>query len=247
MTASVVFVILGAVAGGFVNGLAGFGTALFSLGFFLQAMPPAQAVAVVLVMSVASGLQGLWAVREAIAARPKRLVRFLVPGLLGIPLGFGLLRYLDPSALRIGIAIIMLAYALFFLARRGLRPIPGNLFGVDIIVGFLGGVLGGAASLSGALPTMWSAVRPWGKSETRAVLQGFNVVILGLSAVMFAFNGVYDRETLFHVALAVPISILMARIGILVFHRLGDGQFRAVIVSMMFLSGVILLLREILA
>src|SRR5699024_8893634 len=34
------FVIAGAAAGGFVNGLAGFGTSLFALGWWLQVMPP---------------------------------------------------------------------------------------------------------------------------------------------------------------------------------------------------------------
>ena len=54
----------GAIAGGFINGLAGFGTALFSLGFWLQIMPPQQAVALVLAMSVLSGIQGLILVRR---------------------------------------------------------------------------------------------------------------------------------------------------------------------------------------
>lgn len=50
--------------GGFINGLAGFGTALMSLGVWLQLMPPWQAVAVVAAMSVASGVQSLWLIRR---------------------------------------------------------------------------------------------------------------------------------------------------------------------------------------
>ena len=34
------FILAGAAAGGFINGLAGFGTALFALGFFLSVLPP---------------------------------------------------------------------------------------------------------------------------------------------------------------------------------------------------------------
>ncbi len=33
------FLVAGAAAGGFLNGLAGFGTAVFALGFFLPIMP----------------------------------------------------------------------------------------------------------------------------------------------------------------------------------------------------------------
>ena len=66
----------GAFAGEVINGLAGFGTALFALGFWLQVLPAAQAVAMVVVMSVVSGLQGLWIVRGEIRRNPGRLARF---------------------------------------------------------------------------------------------------------------------------------------------------------------------------
>ena len=44
---TILFLTLGAAAGGFVNGLAGTGTALFALGFYTVVLPPVQAVAVV--------------------------------------------------------------------------------------------------------------------------------------------------------------------------------------------------------
>ena len=75
----------GAFAGGVINGLAGFGTALFALGFWLQVMPAAQAVAMVVVMSVVSGLQGLWIVRGEIRRNPGRLARFLLPARVSSP------------------------------------------------------------------------------------------------------------------------------------------------------------------
>ncbi len=62
----IVWLVLGAAAGGFINGLAGFGTALMSLGVWLQLMPPWQAVAVVAAMSAASGVQSLWLIRRGL-------------------------------------------------------------------------------------------------------------------------------------------------------------------------------------
>ena len=55
--------------GRFVNGLAGFGTALFSLGWLLQVMPPQQAVAIALVCSLVTGVPGVWQVRHSIDCR----------------------------------------------------------------------------------------------------------------------------------------------------------------------------------
>ncbi|MEX0286641.1 MAG: sulfite exporter TauE/SafE family protein, partial [Paracoccaceae bacterium] len=87
VTAGLPLILAGAVCGGFVNGLAGFGTALFALGFFLQVLPPTQAVGLTLVLAITTGLPGLWVVRKNLMDQPRRTLRFLVPALFGIPLG----------------------------------------------------------------------------------------------------------------------------------------------------------------
>lgn len=236
----------GAVAGGFINGLAGFGTALFALGFWLQFLDPLRAVSIVVVISVVTGIQGVWIVRHSILETPGRLARFLIPGLFGIPLGIASLSYINAETLKLIIAGMMLLYGGYFLGRRNLPTLERPPPVLDATVGFLGGVLGGAASLSGALPTMWCAFRPWSKSRTRSVLQPYNVTILGLTAVTFALTGVYDRQSLTLLALALPTAIVASVMGIAVFKRLTDDHFRKLLVVMMFLSGAILALRTLL-
>lgn len=240
-----VILALGAAAGGFMNGLAGFGTALFALGFWLQIMPPAQAVAIVVVMSVVAGLQGVWLVRRSITDQPRRLARFLLPALIGVPLGVAMLSMLEPDMLRLIIAGFLILYGGFFTLRSSLprleRPTPV----VDVLVGFFGGILGGAASLSGALPTMWCAMRPWPKAETRAVLQPFNVCVLALAAIVFALKGTYTSQTIIYGAVALPTTMIFAQIGIAVFKRLTDNQFRRLLIAMMLVSGLILMARVV--
>ncbi len=242
-----VYVLLGAAAGGLINGLAGFGTALFALGFWLNVMPAFQAVSMVAVMSVASGLQGVWLVRRSIANQPRRLARFLLPALPGIPIGVAALSYMPAETLKIIIAGFMLLYGGFFTFRTTLPKLERPTPVIDCIVGFSGGVLGGAASLSGALPTMWCAMRPWPKDETRAVLQPFNVAVLAFALIMFAIKGAYVWDTLILIALALPVTMISAQIGIGLFKRLDDDQFRRLIIGMMFLSGIILMLRALFA
>ena len=236
----------GAALGGFVNGLAGFGTALFALGFWLQILPPLEAVSLVAIMSVVSGLQGVWVVRRSVMDNPGRLARFLVPAIFGIPAGIAALSIFPPFVIKLVIAAMMILYGGFFSLRSALprfeRPTPV----ADSIVGFLGGVLGGAASLSGALPTMWCSMRPWQKAEIRAVLQPFNVSVLGLTAMGFAFKGVYGLHTLTLIAVTLPVTLIFAQIGIITFKRLNDDQFRRLIIALMFMSGTVLLAREVL-
>jgi len=239
------FLAAGAATGGFVNGLAGFGTALLALSFWLHIMSPVAAVSIVVVMAVVSGFQGAWIVRKAIFDQPKRLARFLIPGLIGVPLGVSALAVLDPQTLKITIGALMVLYGGFFSLRKNLPKIQHPTPVVDCVVGFLGGILGGAASLSGALPTMWCATRQWTKAETRAVLQPYNITILALALAAFFFNGNYTWDVVKQILLALPVTLVFAQIGIAVYKRLSDDQFRQLLISTMFLAGSILLIKEL--
>lgn len=238
------FVTAGATISGFVNGLAGFGTSLFALGWWLQVMPPVQAVAVVLVMSVASGVQGVVLVRRSI--RWPRLAGLLVPALFGIPIGLQILHRIDAGLLKAVVAVFLLTFGGFFMLRRELPALTRPTPVIDGSIGFAGGILGAVAGLSGALPTMWYTMRAWPKAECRAVLQPYNTTVLGISMVLLALDGVYDGATLRTVAIALPATILAAQAGIWMFGRITDAQFRRTLIVLMFVSGIVLAAKEIL-
>ncbi|MEM7061331.1 MAG: sulfite exporter TauE/SafE family protein [Pseudomonadota bacterium] len=246
MTAEFVILLLaGAFAGGFINGLAGFGTSLFALGWWLQVMEPRHAVALVLVMSVVSGLQGVVRVRNAI--EPRRLAVFLIPALVGIPIGLQILEHIDARTLKLIVAGFLLTYGLYFIWRRSLPSVQGDWPVADGTIGFAGGVLGAIAGLSGALPTMWLSMRDWAKEKTRAVLQPYNVIVLGLAALGLAIDGAFDREVLITIAIAFPVTMIAAQIGLWLFGRLTDLQFRRLLIALMMVSGCVLLARELTA
>lgn len=239
------YLALGAAAGGFINGLAGTGTALFALGFYLVVLDPMRAVAIVALMSVIAGIQGLWIVRKEIAARPRRLMRFLLPGLAGVPIGLSLLALLDPGTLRIGIAMILIIYGGYFGFRAALPTFERRTPVVDSTVGFLGGLLGGAAAVSGALPSMWISMRPWPKAESRAVLQPYNVTILSTTVVLLAFQGAFDSIALRALLVTIPVGLIAAQVGIFVFGRLSDTGFRRLLILLTLLMGLGIFVSEV--
>lgn len=242
---SVLLLVLGAAAGGFINGLAGFGTALMSLGIWLEVMPPEKAVAIVALMSVVSGVQSLWLIRREIRPGLRRLPRFLIPALAGLPLGAHILSGVTAGELKLLLASLMLLYGVYFLFKQSLptelTPHPA----ADCMVGFAGGLLGGAASLSGVLPSMWCAMQPWTKMETSAVLRPYNIAVLSLAAAAFAVNGIYSWETLLVAAAAIPVSMAASAVGIAVFRRLTDTVFRRLLIFMLFVSGLLILVQEL--
>jgi len=234
----------GALAGGFINGLAGFGTALFALGFWLQILPPEQAVPMAGVSSVVPGLQGAWVVRQEILNQPRRLARFLVPGLLGVPVGVAALAIVNPDYLKLGIGLILVCYGGYFSFKHALPQNERTKPLVDLSVGLLGGILGGLASLSGAVPAIWCSLQSWSKSETRAVLQSFNIVILSATAVLFMIQGLYTLALLKQIALTLPLSMIASVLGLALFKRLSTDRFRRLVIAMMLVSGVALLIRQ---
>lgn len=236
---------LGAMAGGFINGLAGTGTALFALGFFLVALDPISAVAVVSLMSVVTGIQGLWVVREALSRNVPRLLRFIIPGLLGVPVGISLLSMIDADVLKLIIGFLLLIYGGFFSFRANLPKFDRRTPLLDSGIGLAGGVLGGMASLSGALPVIWCSMRPWPKAETRAVLQPFNVSVLFTTTVMLWWRGAYTSTTVTAFLIALPTSLIAAQIGIAVFRRISDNAFRRLLIGLSLLLGLGILIRAL--
>ena len=243
MEMTLLFLAAAGLSGGFVNGLAGFGTSLFALGWLLQVMPPREAVAIALVCSVVTGFPGIWAVRRSIDLR--RLSLFLLPALFGVPLGFAALSMIDTQMLSLIVGMLLLAYGGYFAFRRNLPELAGNWLPVEAGIGFVGGILGAMAGLSGALPSMWLAMRPWPKGVQRGILQPFNMVILSLATVMLAMDGGFGAPVLRNLALTLPASAVGAAIGLWLFRKLSDHTYRRLLIGLMLVSGLVLLGRTL--
>ena len=105
---------LGALAGGFVAGLAGFGTALMALGIWLYVLPPSLAVPLVLICSVvaqSSTLHSMWKSFDLTLVWP-----FVVGGLLGVPIGTMQVAHADPKTFKLTVGVFLLVFpiALYF-------------------------------------------------------------------------------------------------------------------------------------
>jgi hypothetical protein len=227
----------GALAGGFVSGLAGFGTALMALGVWLYVLPPAAAVTLTLICSVVSQtatLPSMWRSFDLTLVWP-----FVIGGLLGVPLGTVLIAHADPGVFKLTIGVFLLVFpvALYFSAPMAFS-IGGKV--ADAAVGFAGGILGGLAGLSGPLPILWASIRGWGKDERRGVFQTFNWTVLFLALCLQVAAGSVGREMLWLAMLALPGTIIGTWLGSRLYHGLDDRNFRDVVLGLLFLSGAIL-------
>ncbi|MGA2892277.1 MAG: sulfite exporter TauE/SafE family protein [Xanthobacteraceae bacterium] len=235
----VAFVIAGALAGGIVNGLTGFGTALTAMGLWLYAIPPTVAASLAIICSSISQLQTLHLIWRTILWR--RVLTFMLPGLLGVPIGTFLLPHIDPRLFKMSVGIFLVAYSSYVLARKVQFNSGWGGSAADGVVGFGGGVLGGIAGLSGVLPIVWTDIRGWTKEQRRAVVQGFNIAILWFALVSHAASGLLTRQVLLQAAIALPGTIGGAWLGGYLYRRLADRGYQRIVMALLLISGGVLI------
>ncbi len=242
-TGDIALVVLGALLAGFVNGLTGTAYALVAMSFWLHAMPPTFAAPLVALCAVGGHLQALPSIWHGV--RWPRLWPFLVAGLVGVPLGTVLLRHLQPDPLKLGVGLLLVIYVSWnFLIRQPPVVTWGGRV-ADGAAGFAGGVLGGMASLSGPIPVTWVQLRNWSRDEQRGVNQPYNMAILFLALLSAAASGLLDVRWLIWAAIALPVSMIGSRLGLRLYGRVDDAQFRKIILSMLGLSGLVLIATSV--
>ena len=235
-TLSIALLLFGALAGGFVSGLAGFGTALMALGIWLYVLPPSLAVPLVLICSVIaqlSTLPSMWKSFDLSLIWP-----FLIGGLAGVPLGTMMVAHADPKVFKLSIGVLLLIFptALYFNQRPLAFKFGGRI--ADGAIGFAGGILGGLAGLSGPLPILWANIRGWNKHERRGIFQLFNFTVLAAALVLQTASGFVATQVIWLALIAFPGTLIGAWLGARVYHALNDKHFSDVVLGLLFLSGV---------
>jgi uncharacterized protein len=234
-TAAIGLLLLGALAGGFVSGLAGFGTALMALGIWLYAFPPSVAVPLILICSVVAQTATLPAIWGRIDFR--LVWPFVIGGLAGVPLGTMLVAHADPRVFKLSVGVFLLIFPIALYLNRKRVAISFGGRTADAMVGFAGGILGALAGLSGPLPTLWASVRGWGKDERRGVFQIFNWTILLAALCVQAASGIIELKVLWLALLAFPGTVLGAFLGARVYHALSDRNFGDLVLGLLVISG----------
>lgn len=235
---TIAFLVTGAVLGGFVMGLVGFGTGVAALGLWLLVVEPALAVPLVAICSLATTAFTLSAYGHAISLR--RLAPFFLGALAGLPLGVVLLTRLDPGLFKLLMGGFLIVYTLFRLVLLPNLQLRAMTRAGDLAVGFGSGVLGGFAAIPGPLSTVWCGLRGWNKDEQRAVYQPFNQAILLLAFGLYAWRGLVTPELGLAALYCLPAALIGMGIGMAGYKRLNETQFQRLVLILLLGSGIML-------
>ena len=241
--AILVLFLVGAVGGGFVTGLTGFGTALVVSAFWLHFLDPIVVAPLAAVASVAgqfSSLKGTWRQIQWRAVTP-----FLIGAGIGLPLGSWLLQFVDADRMKLGVGLFLIVYCSYFLIVRNPPRIPVDNRAADGAVGVLGGVMGGMAALSGPAPLIWCQLRGLPKTMQRGIYQPYNMIVLGVAAGLHGLHGRLTPEIGIAFLVALPATFVGARAGVALYHRLDDKLFQRIVLSLLLVSGFVLTVRTV--
>lgn len=233
---AIALIALGGFAGGLVNGLTGFGTALSAMPFWLQAVSPPIAAQ----LGAAGGVAGQVLTFRSIwhTINWRGLAPMLIAGLIGVPLGAAVLPLVDAQMFKRGVGLVLIVYAgTMLVARQKFRLAPYGRW-ADVIVGFIGGLMGGLAGMSGVAPTVWASLQGWTKERRRGVFQAFNFTILSCVLVAHAVGGLIAPALLTALLLALPGTFLGVAAGQWLYARLDDAGFDRVVLILLGCAGI---------
>jgi uncharacterized membrane protein YfcA len=240
LTASVYLIVaFGAVVAGFVQGLSGFAFGLVAMSFWAWTVDPMLAA----VLAVFGALTG-----QLIAAVTVRrgfdwptLWPFVAGGLLGVPLGVWLLPRLDVTLFKACVGGLLVIWAPAMLLAPRLPKLQAGGRTADGVTGLIGGICGGVAGFTGAIPTLWCSVRGLPKDASRAVVQNFNLAMLTVSFALHVAAGNVGLRMLPLLGMVAVAVLLPVLLGARLYVGISEAAFRKLVLGLLTASGVALL------
>lgn len=188
--------------------------------------------------SLVGQLLSLGTVRQGLD--PGRLLPFIAGGVIGVPIGVVLLRLIDPFGFKLAVGIILLIWCPTMLLLRDLPRVTDGGRWADAVVGWIGGVMGGLGGLTGPAPTLWCALRGWGRDAQRAVFQSFNLVMQVVTMAAYLATGTISAETAWLFAIVGPAMLVPTLIGARLYRRFSDAGFQRLVLLLLTASGALL-------
>jgi uncharacterized protein len=217
-------------------GASGFGLGLVATpllllsGFSLRFV-----VTVNLLISLATRVSVVWRLRTWITwRRAAALVGGAIPGLWVGSVAVGAV---DLRDVRVAAGVVVAAAALG-LAWRDRHPPKPRLRGMNLVAGFLGGVLGTTTSLTGVPPALLLARRRLAQQSFFADLAVYFVVSSAVGLVFLAANGHVSDSALRAFLWWLPGVLVANAAGMFVGVRVPENAFRRTTLALAFAAGI---------
>ena len=243
MTSQVLIVALGAAAAGFVQGLSGFAYGLVAMSVWAWTLDPVLAGPLVVFGSLTGQL--LSARQVLRGASPFRAIPFVAGGVIGVPIGVVLLRYIDALTFKAAVGLLLVVWCPLMLMSNNLPRIAWGGQRADAAVGFIGGVMGGLGGLTGPAPILWGTLRGWDRHTQRVMFMYYNLTMSALTFTTYLVSGTIPAADFPLFLVMVPAMLIPTFAGYRLYHRVDDLTFRRVVLGVLTVSGAVLIVTSI--
>ena len=150
---------------------------------------------------------------------------------------------LDPHALRIGIAVLVLALTVLVILNRHWRVPKPKVTGP--ITGFCASALVAGLAIGGPLLVLYFLGRGMGRQGVRASMSYLFVVMYSAALVGYAIQGLITAERLLLTAAAIPAVAIGYWLSVRLTGRMNAAVFRNVVIAVIASSSMLVLIREV--
>lgn len=217
----------------------GFGESLVAVPLLIFFLPLEVAVPLSVLLSVLIAFIVVVQDHRQIQFHSARwLILFALPG---IPIGIFLLLYASEVFVKIGLGVLIIAYALFSLFGRNTFRLEKDSKPWLFICGLVSGILGGAYGLNGPPLVVYGNMRQWTAKHFRATLQAYFLPSSLVGLAGYFFKELVNQVVLNYFLISLPAIIPAIFIGRYLNNRLKNDSFFRYIYWGLVIIGILLI------
>jgi uncharacterized protein len=217
----------------------GFGEALIAVPLLALFIPLKVAAPVAVLVSIT--IAAVVVVQDWRKIHVRSAGWLVASSLFGIPVGLLLLASSHQQAMKIALAICIIAFSAYSLLGRKPPELKSDSRAWLLGCGFVAGVFGGAYGMNGPPLVIYGAMRRWSAQHFRATLQAYFLPasVIGMGGYWLA--GLWVPAVTHYYLLCLPVLLPAVWLGRVVNHRLhGDAFLRYVYVGLAGIGAVLL-------
>lgn len=237
--------LLGAIIAGFVQGLTGFAFGLVAMSFWVWALAPQLAAPLVVFASLWSHVISLSSEKKSYHFDKTLVLPYILAGLIGVPIGTWLLDRVEPETFKLVLGTFLMIWSPLMLFNPKFIFIQKSGKYADSFIGFLGGILGGLGGFSGALPSAWLMLKNLQKDKQRYIMRHFNFAIQVFTLSAYLIQGNIKSQHITYILVLIFAVSIPAILGAKLFYKISEIQFKKIVLSLLFASGVFMSLNSL--
>ncbi len=220
--------------GGSIQGVTGFGFSLIAVPLLVTAVPPHIIIPSMLLLSML--INGLILIESRECLDIKSIVPIIGSGVIGLPVGTVMLRYMNPSSLRILIGILVCGLSTMMIL--GLRYRTAHKTLAAALAGFVSGALNSSITMSGPPVILFWQNESIAKETFRRTLSLYFLILNLVTIPFYMHAGLLTRHVMFFCLSQAFVVLAGVLVGISISRRIDVIRFNRLTLVLIWIGGV---------